>query len=285
MLHLDPSFRAFPPGASTRDPVRLTNRGKPHQAGCERPMILAKLRRHWQVFQGGLFLLLAATAARAQSIALLYDLRHTTDPENNARNFPEVEFKYFKNLSFGPFLMKSEIDLNGTDHNASKIYTQFSQEIALGTSSLNVHLGYSGGLGLFDDAAGGYYVQNRYELGLAHPFAWRGAYGNIYAALRYTNAKRPSYDPMVVFYLGRGFLNYKLFTSVDVEFWTTSRNLGDPWNERLSGKEVSCLVEAELWFKIRGKLSAGTLTRISYNVYAVSPQCLVYPTLGLRYEF
>jgi hypothetical protein len=90
---------------------------------------------------------------------------------------------------------------------------------------------------------------------------------------------------MLVVYLGRGYFNYKLFAAVDVELWTTNRNLGDPWNETLNGKNVSCLIEAELWVKIRGKLSAGTLTRISYNVYAVSHQWLIYPTFGLKYEF
>jgi len=248
-------------------------------------MIISKPNVFTRVVSGGILTLAVAIAARAQSVALLYDLRHTTDSANNPRNFTEVEFKYFKALSFGPFLMKEEIDLNGANDNASKIYTQLSQGIALGSTSVNLHLGYSGGLGLFDNATGGYYLQNCYELGLEHPFSWGTAFGNAYAALRYTNAQRPSYDPMLVVYLGRFFSNYKILGSVDLEVWTTNRNLGDPWNSNLSGKTVSCLIEAEFWVKIRGKLSAGTLTRITYNVYANSNRWLVYPTIGLKYDF
>jgi len=111
------------------------------------------------------------------------------------------------------------------------------------------------------------------------------AFGTAYVALRYTNAKRPSYDPMAVLYLGRGFWNYKVYAAIDVEVWTTNRNLGDPWNNTLRGKQTSCLVEAEAWYKVRDGISVGTFTRIASAVYTSSARWVIYPTLGLRYEF
>ena len=221
----------------------------------------------------------------AQSVALLYDLRHTTDPSSNPRDFPEIEFKYLKSESFGSFFMKEEIDLDGDDQNASKIYSELNQTFKLGSSSTSLHLGYSGGLGLFDHASGGYYLLNAYELGLEHPVKWGPVFGTAYCTLRYTNAKKPSYDPMAVVYIGRGFFNYKLYTGIDVEVWTTNRNLGDNWTQGLRGKQVSCLVEAEAWYKVRGQLSIGTLTRVSYAVYTDSGRWVIYPTIGCKFDF
>ena len=232
-----------------------------------------------------LTVVVARPAASQVTLDLLYDLRHTTDPAHNPDNFPSIEFKLFKALDFGSFLMKEEIDLDGPKGNASKIYTQLSQSIKLWSPATLLRLGYSGGLGLFNNGSGGFYLNNTYEVGAEHPFRWGPSFGTAFVSFRYTNAKKPSYDPMLGFYLGRGFFNYRISAATDVEMWTINRNHGDAGTETLSGKEFACLNEAELWFKIRDRISTGTFTRISYNVYVASHKWFVYPTVGFKYEF
>jgi hypothetical protein len=77
-----------------------------------------------------LAVLYAAAPCHADvSVDWLYDFRHLTDPGSNANNFPVVELKVFIPQSFGTFLMKEEIDLDGPNHNVSQIYTELSQSI------------------------------------------------------------------------------------------------------------------------------------------------------------
>ena len=236
----------------------------------------------------GLFLI---TQVHAEvSIDWLYDFRHTTDPRNNPDNYPVIELKLFQPLSFGSFLMKDEINLNGQQHNASKVYTEMSQSIKLGdlklfNSPLLAHLGFSGGLGLFDNANGGYYIQNAYSVGLELPFEVRKTFCNVYVALRYTNFAKPSYDPMLALYAGKYFLNYKLLFANSLEAWTTSNNQGEPWNQMKSGKFASWELESELWYKVAKNFWIGTYVRTTFNVYAVSNRWLIYPSAGVRYSF
>jgi hypothetical protein len=42
-----------------------------------------------------------------------------------------------------------------------------------------VRVGYAGGLGLFNDAGGGFTIQNAYELGLAYTFQVRKAFCDV----------------------------------------------------------------------------------------------------------
>src|SRR5579862_848437 len=120
--------------------------------------------------------LLVAVPGRADvSVDLLYDFRHTTDPVDNANNFPVVELKLFFPRSFGSFLMKEEIDLDGANHNPSQIYTELSQSLKLGNATLwgkplFAHLGYSGGLGIFGDGSGNFYIHNAFNAGLEYSF-------------------------------------------------------------------------------------------------------------------
>lgn len=124
--------------------------------------------RLYLLLLAGLALSSMAAPSRADiSVYGLYDLRHSTDPTANASNFPVLEIKGFLPLSFGSFLFKEEVDLGGTSHNQSEVFSEFDQSIKLGhatlrRSPLSLHLAYSGGLGVFNDATGGYYVQNAY---------------------------------------------------------------------------------------------------------------------------
>jgi len=231
----------------------------------------------------------ASAASQADvSVDWLYDFRHVTDPQDNGNNFPVVELKVFVPRSFGSFLMKGEIDLDGQNHNASQMYTELSQSIQLGKATLwnkplFVHLGYSGGLGLFGNGAGGFYIHNAYTVGLEYPFEVNQAFCNIYVALRYTALAKPSYDPMLSVYAGRYFFNYRLLIANSLEGWTTST---DPFGaSSRSGKLVSWELESEAWYKIAKDFSVGTYVRTTRNVYAISNRWVVYPSIGVRYAF
>jgi hypothetical protein len=231
-----------------------------------------------------------ASPSRAEvSVDLLYDLRHTADPRDNANNFPVVELKLFFAQSFGSFLMKSEVDLDGANHNQSQIYTELSQSLKLGNAALGgkplfVHLGYSGGLGSFNDGQGSFYIQNAFQLGLEYGFQVQGAFCNVYAALRYTTFQKPSYDPMISLYAGRYFFNYKLLIANSLEAWTTSRDQG-PATENVPGKYASWELETEAWYKVGRRLSIGTYVRTTRNVYSTNDRWTLYPSFGARYSF
>ncbi|HZT04028.1 MAG TPA: hypothetical protein VFA39_17385 [Steroidobacteraceae bacterium] len=231
----------------------------------------------------GLVVLPAAMPSRADmSVYGLYDLRHVTDPRDNSRNFPVVEMKGFFPQSFGSFLFKEEIDLAGSKGNQSQVYSELDQSIkisraALPGAPLLLHLGYSGGLGVFNNATGGYYVQNAYSIGLEHGFRLAGAYCDFYAALRYTDAGRAGYDPMISFWVGKYFLGYKLLVANSLEAWTGAD--GTPG----SGKFTSWELESEVWYTVAPHTSIGTYLRTTRNVYALSNRWLIYPSIGIRY--
>jgi hypothetical protein len=101
----------------------------------------------------------AAGLATAAKVFLGYSVaeegRHTVDSRNNPRNFPALTFKSFKGLEFGSFLLKMEVNLDGSRNNASKIYTEVSQTLRFWKPSLFLHLEYTGGLGLSSGGTGG----------------------------------------------------------------------------------------------------------------------------------
>jgi hypothetical protein len=226
----------------------------------------------------------AVRVAGAQNLQVHYDWRHTVDPQNNPRNFPELTFKSFKALEFGSFLLKLEVNLDGSRKNASKAYTEVSQTLKFWTPPIFLHLEYTGGLGLFDGGTGGYYLDNAYLIGAAHPFQWQGSWANIYLAYKYTNSPKPSHDPQVSLYWGKGFGDHWDFASTAV-CWTQNKNHGDPWTANLSGKRFAFLVENEVWYKPFANISVGSEIRVSYNVYATDGRLLIYPTIGTRYLF
>ena len=235
--------------------------------------------------------LLTAAPGRADvNVDLLYDLRHTSDPRDNANNFPVVELKLFYPRSFGSFLMKEEIDLDGSRHNVSQTYTELSQSIKLGNATLSGtpiygHLGYSGGLGLFGNASGGFYIHNAFNVGLEYPFQAHGAFCNAFVAVRYTSFAKPSYDPMLSLYAGRYFFKYKLLVANSLEAWTTSKDQGDGPTQHDTGKFASWELESEVWYKVTKDFSAGAYIRTTRNVYGLANRWVVYPSFGVRYAF
>ena len=242
------------------------------------------------VLLSSLVLATAAAPGRAEmSVYGLYDLRHSTDPADNPDNFPVIEVKGFFPLSFGSFLFKEEIDLNGARHNQSEVYSELDQSVKLGRTSLRgspllLHVGYSGGLGLFDAAAGGYYVQSSYSAGLEYAFSVAGAFCDAYAAARYTSLARPSYDPMISFWAGKYFFDYRLLIANSLEAWTASV-ASSAASAMRPHRLASWELESEVWYKVAPNLSIGTYVRTTRNVYALSNRWLVYPSFGARYSF
>jgi hypothetical protein len=226
---------------------------------------------------------LVATAD-AQELQLHYDWRHTFDARNNPRNFPSVTFKSYKGLSFGSFLLKLEGDLNGSRDDLSKVYLEVSQTFRFWAPPIFAHVGYSGGLGLFDGATGGYYIDNAYLFGADYPFRWLGSWGNGYLAYRVASLPRPSHDPEFSLYWGK-VVRGRWSLASDGEFWTVNRNRGDSLTANLTGKRVALLVENEVWYRILSLISVGCEIRVSRNVYATDGRLLVYPTVGIRYLF
>ena len=268
---------ALPPGS-----------GKP---GTMSPSTILPGTRHRHRRLLTIVALLRAVPGHADvSVDLLYDFRHTTDPRSTASNFPVVELKFFFPRSFGSFLMKEEIDLDGANHNASQTYTELSQSLKLGNATLwkspvYIHLGYSGGLGLFGNGSGGFYIHNAFHVGLEYPFQVSHAFCNVYVALRHTSFGRPGYDPMVSLYAGRSFFENRLLVAHSFEAWTTSNNQGDPSTQHATGKFASWELESEAWYKVAGDFSIGTYIRTTRNVYSLSNRWVVYPSFGVRYAF
>jgi hypothetical protein len=224
------------------------------------------------------------------SVDWLYDFRHATDARDNGNNFPVVELKLFVPQSFGTFLVKEEMDLDAPNHNVSQVYTELTQSIKLGHITfrdlpLFAHIGYSGGLGLFGDAAGGFYIRSAYNIGLEYRFDVQKAFCDVSAALRYSNLSQRSYDPMLTIYAGRYFLNYKLLIANSLEAWTSPNEQSGAANHSRTGKFTSWELESEAWYKVAQRLSVGTYVRTTRNVYGVSNRWLVYPSIGVRYAF
>lgn len=226
----------------------------------------------------------AARVASAQDLQLHYDWRHTVDPRNNARDFPALTFKSFKAMPFGSFLLKLEANLDGERHNVSKGYLEVSQTLRFWKAPVYALGEYKGGLGLFDDASGGYYITSAYAVGAAYPFPWNGGYASVSLAYKYTNFRRASRDPQLTLHWGRPLGTRWSFASTGV-LWTLNRNQGDDFTASLTGKRASFLFENEIWWRAVGLVSVGSEVRVSRNVYATDGRLLLYPTLGVRYLF
>jgi hypothetical protein len=225
-----------------------------------------------------------ARVAQAQDLQLHYDWRHSVDPRNNARDFPALTFKTFKALEFGSFLLKLEANLDGTQHNVSKGYLEVSQTVRFWKAPVYALGEYTGGLGLFDGATGGFYIANAYLLGVAYPFKMNGSWASASVAYKHTSFSRASHDPQATLYWGRPLGKRWALASTGV-FWTQNRNRGDEFTASLDGKEGAFLVENEIWWRAFGLVSVGSEVRVSRNVYANDGRMLVYPTLGVRYLF
>src|SRR5438876_756884 len=127
-----------------------------------------------------IFMFLFHAHVFSQSLQLHYDLRHTLDPKHTQKNFPAFYFEYFKpadsGTSFikpGSFLLKVQSELTGEKHNTGQFYMEVSQAFRFWRPKIFLQLQYSGGLGIAEPGAYGYYLTNAFSLGVAYPFQWK----------------------------------------------------------------------------------------------------------------
>lgn len=222
----------------------------------------------------------------AQILQLHYDARHTLDPARNPTNFPTIYFEYYKARdTSGAFFMKMESDLNGANHNTGKFFTQFSQSFKFWHPMVYMQLQYSGGMGIAEPGSYGYYITNAFSAGAVYPFQWKGAWFSTSLSYAYNAFKRPSNDVLYSLYWGKGFWNYKVEFSGDIELYTQNRNLGDSYTADLKGKAVSFFGEPRVWFKIHNGFSLGSKINLYYHVLTSENLLQVYPTLAARFKF
>ncbi len=231
--------------------------------------------------------MLSSFIALSQNIQLHYDLRHTVDPELNPENFPSFSFEYFKDLDTlgtGSFLFKLDARLDGTNSNVGQVFTQVTQTLRFWKPKARLSLNYSGGLGVTPDAYG-YYLANAFGTGVAYPFQWKGLWISTSLSFRVNFFDKPSYDPQLILYFGRGFLNYRIFTDGSFVFWTENRNQGNEPTKNMSGKKLAFFGDPKLWVKLKGGFSIGTKLNIYYNIMGREGALQFYPTIGTKYQF
>src|SRR6185312_6144336 len=236
------------------------------------------------------FFLLAAVflpfMLSAQTLQLHFDPRHTLDPKRNPQNFPTIYFEYFRSKdTSGAFFIKSEADLQGSDHNVGKFFTQISQSFKFWKPKVYIQLQYSGGMGIAEPGSYGYYITNAFSVGAVYPFQWKG--GWFSTSLSYTlNAfKKTSNDFLYSFYWGHGFWNYKMEFSGDIELYTQNKNMGDAYTASLRGKRLSFFGEPQVWFKIHNGFSLGSKINTYWHVLIDQDLLQVYPTIAARFKF
>lgn len=235
-------------------------------------------------FLGLLFLTMPG---RAQNLQLHFDFRHTFDPKLNSKNFPTFNFEYFKNIdtiNTGSFLFKVQTDLNGKNNNVNQFFTQISQSLKFWEPKIFLSLNYSGGLGI-TSGSNGFYLPNSFAAGISCPFQWKGAWFAPNLLFRYNAFDKPSYDPQVTFYFGKGLFKYKIFVAGSFTFWTENRNEGDDYTKNLSGKKFAFFGDPQIWIKIRNGFSIGSRINVYYHLLTNNNQIQFYPTLATRYQF
>jgi hypothetical protein len=233
------------------------------------------------------FFLISSLSLLSQNIQLHYDFRHTVDPGLNEKNFPAFSFEYFKDLDTsgtGSFLFKLDARLDGKNSNIGQVFTQISQTLRFWKPKPRLALNYSGGLGV-TPASYGYYISNAFGVGIAYPFQWSGAWIAASLSFRVNFFDKPSYDPQLTLYFGKGFFNFRIFTDGSFVFWTENKNQGTESTMDLSGKKFAFFGDPKLWIRIRGGFSVGSKVNIFYNLIGKEGQIQFYPTIGTKYQF
>jgi Domain of unknown function (DUF5020) len=227
----------------------------------------------------------------SQNIQLHYDLRHTTDPAANSKNYPTLYFEYFKSqdsgrsfIKPGAFLFKMQADLLGAANNIGKMYIQVAQTLRFWKPRVFLHLSFSGGLGVTEPKQYSYYILNTYEAGVAYSFEWKGGYYTSVLDYKYVPYASPSSDFIYTFYFYRGFYNYRLEISGDFSLWTENKNHGDAVTENLTGKRFFFYAEPQIWYRVAGGFSVGTKINMYYHIYTSENILQIYPAAAVRWK-
>lgn len=220
----------------------------------------------------------------SQELQLHYDFRHSVDPKLNSKNFPLINFKYFKELDTlgtGSFLLEAQSFLNGEDKNIGQTFFQISQSIKFWKPKVYLSLNYSGGLGVAPPFYG-YYISNAYGVGISYPLAYTKIWFNFNLMSRYSNKKM---NPQFNFYVGGGFFNYRLMYSSSIVSWTTDKNDGLPANAHKKGKKIAFFGDPQIWYGIGKGFSVGSRVSLYYQVLSDEDRLMAYPTLGIKKGF
>jgi Domain of unknown function (DUF5020) len=227
----------------------------------------------------------------SQNIQLAYDLRHTTDPRNNPKNYPTLYFEYFKSqdsgkafIKPGSILFKMQADAFGPGTNTSKMYFQVSQTLRFWEPKIFLHLSLSGGLGVTEPKQYSYYILNTYAAGISWPFQWKGGYYSLVLDYKYLPYAKPSSDFLWTFYFYKGFFNYRCELLGDFSFWTENKNHGDLYTEHLNGKRFFLYGEPQFWCRVAGGFSIGARINVYYHIYTTENILQVYPAAGIRWK-
>lgn len=223
----------------------------------------------------------------AQTLQLHFDPRHTLDPSHNPENFPTIYFEYYQQAkdTSGAFFIKTEADMQGANHNMGKFYTQLSQSFRFWKPRIYMQLQYSGGMGIAEPGSYGYYITNAFSAGAVYPFQWKGAWFSTSFSYTYNAFKKPSNDVLYSLYWGKGFWNYKVEFSGDIELYTMNKNLGDTDTQNLHGKRLAFFGEPQVWFKVHNGFSLGSKINMYFHVLTDQNLLQVYPTIAARFKF
>jgi hypothetical protein len=230
---------------------------------------------------------LVTTVCIGQELQLHYDFRHSIDPALNARNFPWINFKYFKKLDTlgkGDFLLEVQSYLDGKKHNIGQTFFQMAQNIKFWKPKLYLYLYYSGGLGVTRSSFG-YYISNSYSIGVTYPITFPKTWLSISLMYRYSALSKPSHDPQLNFYIGGALMNYRLIYSNTLVFWAPDRNNGLPENLGKKGKHISFFGDPQIWYTLGKGFSAGTRVSLYYRVLTSDNRLRAYPTVGIKKAF
>jgi len=232
---------------------------------------------------------IASFTTCSQTLQLHYDLRHTIDPERNAKNFPTLYFEYYKTqdsgksfIKPGSFLLKMQADFLGQKNNMGKFYMQVSQSFRCWKPKLFLNLQYSGGLGITEPRQYSYYILNTYSIGLSYPFKWHNAYLASVLNYKHVPYQKPSHDFLYTLYWWQGLFHYKVELSGDFSVWTENKNHGDDFTGNLGGKRFSFFAEPQFWYKLSDSFSAGTKINMFYHINTVDDVFQFFPTLAIR---
>lgn len=232
-----------------------------------------------------LFFCVTSLAGQAQQLQFHYDFRHSLDPDLNRRNFASLIFEYFKgNDSTGSFLFKTQADFTGENNNVGQVYVQVSKNLRYWRPKLQLALTYSGGLGVAPPSYG-YYLANTFGIGTAYPFQWRGAWFSTSLVYRYIAFSKPSHDPQLTFYFGKGFFNYRIMVAGSFVAWSENRNQGTDFTKELTGKKIAFFADPQCWVKVTKTVSVGSRINLFYHTLTNANQVQIYPTIALKNQF
>lgn len=225
----------------------------------------------------------------SQTLQLHYDIRHSIDPKNNAKNFPTLYFEYFKTqdsgksfIKPGSFLLKMQADFFGEKDNLGKFYMQVSQSFRFWKPKIFLNIQYSGGLGITEPRQYSYYIINTYSLGLSYPFKWGSAYMSSVLNYKYVPYKKASNDVLYTLYWWKGILNYKAELAGDFSIWTENKNHGDDYTKDMHGKRFYFFAEPQFWYNANKTFALGTKIIMNYHVLTTGNVLQVYPTIAVR---